>query len=153
MVDPALMERARELAARESGLAVVVVQRSDGGPSVSVVNAGVVTHPVSNHLVVAFVARGNAKKLVRLRQRSFLTVVFRSGWDWIAIEGSAELAGPEDDQPDWPVTFESLRRHIYAAAVGGTADQWAPLDESMTAEGHTAVVVTPHRVYLPAPHQ
>jgi hypothetical protein len=33
------------------------------------------------------------------------------------------------------------------ASVGGTEEEWAALDDSMAAEGHTAVLVRPVRVY------
>jgi hypothetical protein len=113
-----------------------------------VVNAGVLAHPVSGEQVVGFVARGHARKLAHLRMRPRLTVVFRSGWDWVAVEGEAELAGPDDlldglDADDVP----RLLRTVYAAAVGGTADDWAKLDESMASERHTAVLVRSLRIY------
>ena len=91
------LERARELGSHESGLAVVVIaHRQDGSPYVSVVNAGVVDHPVAGGPVVGFVARGGTRKLPNLRVHPRVTVVFRSGWDWVAVEGDAELAGPHD---------------------------------------------------------
>jgi len=40
-----------------------------------------------------------------------------------------------------------LLREIYAAAAGGTADDWAELDEVMAAERHTAVLIRPARIY------
>jgi hypothetical protein len=91
-----MLERARDLGARESGLAVAVTTRADGSPQASVVNAGVLKHPVTADLVVGFVARGGARKLASMRARPRVTVVFRSGWDWVAVEGNAELAGPDD---------------------------------------------------------
>ena len=75
---------------------MVVVTRADGTPVVSVVNAGVLEHPVTGDPVVGFVARGDARKLPNLRARPRVTVVFRSGWDWVAVEGDAELAGAND---------------------------------------------------------
>jgi hypothetical protein len=57
------LDRARDLGARESGLAVVVTARSDGSAQVSVVNTGVLDHPVTGEPVVGFVARGGARKL------------------------------------------------------------------------------------------
>lgn len=142
------LDRARRLSSQESGLTVVVTSRSDGSPQASVVNAGVLEHPVTGGLVVGFVARGGAWKLANLRLRRRLTVVFRSGWEWIAIEGAAELAGPEDrleglGRNDLP----PLLRSVYAAAVGGTPDDWTELDKVIAAEGHTAVLVRPLRIY------
>ena len=142
------LERARELGAKENGLAVVVTSRPDGSHQVSVVNAGVLDHPVSGAPMVGFVARDGAKKLPNLRRHPRLTVVFRSGWEWVAVEGEAELAGPDDaldglDVGDVP----RLLRTVYAAAVGGTADDWAELDEVMATERHTAVLVRAIRIY------
>jgi hypothetical protein len=92
----ALIEQARELGARESGLAVVATTRADGSTQASVVNAGILDHPVTGEPVLAFIARGGAKKLPTLRKRPRVTTVFRSGWEWVAVEGVAELAGPDD---------------------------------------------------------
>ena len=148
MSDPALLERARALAGAESGLAVVVTTRPDGTSPGSVVNAGVLDHPVTGERIVGFVARGGARKLAYLRARPRVTVVFRSGWDWVAVEGDAELAGPDDDLEGLdPGGMPRLRREVYAAAVGGAADDWAGMDGVMEAEGHTAVLVRPRRVY------
>lgn len=142
------LDKARELGGREDGLAVVVVSRADGTPVVSVVNAGVVEHPVTGQQVVGFVARGGARKLSYLRARPSLTVVFRSGWEWVAVEGEAELVGLTDALDGIaPDDVSRVLRTVYAAAVGGTADQWAELDSAMTTEGHTAVFVRPLRVY------
>jgi PPOX class probable F420-dependent enzyme len=144
----ALLERVRELGARESGLAVVVTFRADGSAPASVVNAGVLDHPVTGERIVGFVARGHAKKLEHLRARPRATVIFRSGWDWVAVEGDAQLVGPNDALDG--ITAEALPpliRSIYAAAVGGTPDDWADLDASIADEGHTAVLITPTRTY------
>ena len=142
------LDRARELGARENGLAVVVTSRADGSAQTSVVNAGVLDHPVTGEPNVGFVARGHARKLSYLRMRPRVTVVFRSGWDWVAVEGDADLAGPDDhleglDKSDVP----RLLRQVYAAAVGGTQEQWVELDAEMASERHAAVLVRPVRVY------
>jgi hypothetical protein len=144
----ALLDRARELGGKESGLAVAITTRADGSAHASVVNAGVLRHPLTDERVVGFVARGGVKKLGNIRARRRVTVVFRSGWEWVAVEGDGDLAGPNDpldglDRSDVP----RLLRSIYAAAVGGTEEEWAALDDSMAAEGHTAVLFRPLRVY------
>lgn len=144
----ASLDRARELGAREDGLAVVTTTRADGSAPGSVVNAGVLDHPVTGEPVVGFVIRGGAKKLANLRVRPRATVVFRSGWEWVAVEGDADLAGPDDPLEgveSGPVL--PLLREIYAAAVGGIADDWAGMDAEMEAERHTAALVRPTRVY------
>ena len=144
------LEDVRALAAKDSGLAVVVTSRLDGSPNASVVNAGVIPHPVTGAAVVAFVARGDARKLVQLRALPRATVVFRSGWEWVAVEGDTELAGP-DDELEHVDDLPLLLRTIYASAVGGAAAEWAGLDEAMAAEGHTAVLVRPVSIYSNPP--
>lgn len=125
----ALLDRARELGRRESGLAVAVTIRADGSAHASVVNAGVLPHPLTGEPVVGFVARGEVKKLANIRARLRVTVVFRSGWEWVAVDGHADLAGPNDplhglDPGDVPRLLHS----VDAAAVGGTEAEWAALD-------------------------
>jgi PPOX class probable F420-dependent enzyme len=142
------LDRARDLSANENGLAVVVTSRADGSPQASVVNAGVLDHPVTGEPVVGFNARGGARKLANLRGEPRVTVVFRSGWDWLAVEGDADLAGPDDDLDGLEAgDLPRVLREVYAAAVGGTEDEWVGLDAVMAAERHTAVLVRPVRVY------
>ena len=138
----------REQGAREGGLAVVVTSRADGTAQASVVNASVLDLPVTGEPVVGFVARGEVRKLANLRVRPRMTVVFRSGWEWVTVEGDADLAGP-DDLPKGlePGDVPRLLRAVGAAAVGGTHDEWAALDHVMAAERHTAVLVRPAHVY------
>jgi len=136
-----------DLVALDHGLSVVVTLRPDHTPQTSVVNAGVMTHPVTGAEVVAFVAAGRARKLVHLRADPTITVVVRAGWQWAAVEGTAELIGPDDPHPD--VDDERLRvllREVFTAA-GGTHDDWETYDTVMREERRTAVVVTPTRVY------
>ena len=145
------LDRAKDLGTRETGLAVAITTRSDGSPRASVVNAGVIEHPTTGEPVVAFVSRGAVLKLHDLRRFQRATVVFRSGWDWVAVEGNATVIGPEDrlDGLD-DAAVMGLIRTIYAAAVGGTPEEWSHLDATMTTERHTAVLIAPTRVY-PSP--
>jgi hypothetical protein len=142
------LDEVRELAERESGLAVAVVYRRDGSAVTSVVNAGVLDHPTTGDPIIGFVVRGHAKKLQHLRRDRRATVVFRVGWEWVAVEGTVELAGPNDlleglaDE-----LIPHLLRSVYAAAVGGTADDWTALDAEMAAERHTAALLSPTLVY------
>jgi hypothetical protein len=147
-MNPSQLDRAREIGARENGLAVVVTARADLSVQASVVNAGLLEHPITGEAVVGFVVRGRARKLTNLRSRPRVTVVFRSGWEWVAVEGDADLAGPDDLLGEMePRGMPRLLRDVYAAAVGGTADDWAELDAVFAAERHTAVLVRPVRVY------
>ena len=92
----ATIENVRDLAGRDQGLAVVVTQRADGSPQTSIVNAGVLAHPVSGDPVVGLVVQGDTRKHANLRRRPRATVVFRAGWEWVAVEGPVDLAGPAD---------------------------------------------------------
>lgn len=135
------------LALRDSGLVVVTTLRSDLTMQASVVNAGVFDHPVSGAPSVAFVAQGASRKLANFRVRPQTTVVARSGWEWVAAEGAAEIIGPDDPAPGGDA--ESLRlllREIFVAA-GGSHDDWPTYDRVMADERRAAVFVTPRRVY------
>jgi hypothetical protein len=136
-----------DLVPGDHGLAVVSVSRADGTVASSVVNAGVLSHPVTGTQVVGLVARGEARKLSYLRARPRATVVLRSGWQWAAAEGRTELAGPADRLDG--VDAERLRlllREIFAAA-GGAHDDWETYDRVMAQERRTAVLIQPERVY------
>ena len=135
------------LVAREHGLCVVSTLRPDGTIQASVVNAGVLDHPVTGRPVVGLVAQGGSRKLANLRARPQLTIVVRAGWEWAAAEGPAELAGPSDPLPGLDAAaLPALLRAVFTAA-GGTHDDWATYDRVMAAEGRTAVLIEPRRVY------
>ena len=91
------LEAAGRLGAAEHWLVVVTTTRPDGSVHASVVNAGILDHPVTGELSVAFVARGDARKLVHLRRTGRATVVFRSGWQWAAVDGPTSICGPDDE--------------------------------------------------------
>lgn len=133
----------------DHGLVVVSTARADGSIQSSVVNAGVIDHPISGEPVVAFVSAGVALRLVHLRARPRATVVVRAGWEWAAVEGRVELAGPDDALDG--IAGDRLRlllREIFAAA-GGTHDDWDEYDRVMAAERRVAVLVHAERVYGP----
>jgi PPOX class probable F420-dependent enzyme len=134
------------IAAGDGYLAVVATTRADGGVQASVVNAGTLAHPVTHDPVVAFVTYGKVK-LAHLRARPRLTVVFRSGWEWVAVEGTGEIVGWDDPLAGFdPSGLPSLLRDIFQAA-GGTHDDWATFDRAMAEERRAAVLVHPERVY------
>jgi PPOX class probable F420-dependent enzyme len=129
----------------DHGLCVVVTRRADLTPHTSVVNAGVVPHPVTGERAVAFVAAGGTRKIAHLRADPTVAVVARAGWQWTSVEGRAELIGPDDPHPgidDGRLAL--LLREIFTAA-GGTHDDWAAYDATMRAERRTAVLVAPTR--------
>src|SRR5215207_196189 len=136
-----------ELIPLDNGLVVVSTSRADGTIQSSVVNAGVIDHPLTGRPVVAFVAAGSAKRLVNLRARPRATVVIRAGWQWVGVEGRVELAGPDDPMPGIDgERLRVLRREIFTAA-GGTHEDWDEYDRVMAEERRVAVLVEPERVY------
>lgn len=135
------------LVAGEHGLCVVSTARADGSVQSSVVNAGVLEHPVTGREVVGFVVRDGARKLDNLRARPRATIVVRVGWQWASAEGPVELAGPRDELPGFaPDALPGLLRDIFKSA-GGEHDDWDTYDRVMAEEGRTAVLLTPDRVY------
>jgi PPOX class probable F420-dependent enzyme len=131
----------------DHGLCVVSTLRPDSSVQASVVNAGVLAHPLTGRSVAALVAGGGTRKLVNMRARPRATFVIRAGWQWVAAEGAVELAGPDDPLPGVdPERLRILLREIFTAA-GGTHDDWDTYDRVMAAEHRTAVLLTPDRVY------
>jgi PPOX class probable F420-dependent enzyme len=146
-VAPSDLAQFSALSSREQGLVVVTTLRADATMQASVVNAGVLDHPLTGAAAVAIVVRGDSRKLVNLRARPQATIVARVGWEWIAVDGGAEIIGPDDPAPG--IDGESLRlllRAVFTAA-GGEHDDWPTYDRVMADERRAAVVVTPRRVY------
>lgn len=131
----------------DNGLCVLSTARDDGGIHSCVVNAGVLQHPLTDAEVVGLVAAGGTRKLRNLRADPSATIVVRAGWEWAAVEGTADIIGPDDAHAD--VDSEALRlllRDIFRAA-GGTHDDWDAYDKVMTEERRAAVFITPRRAY------
>jgi PPOX class probable F420-dependent enzyme len=134
------------LAAKEHGLVVVSTARADGTIQSSLVNAGVMPHPMTDQPVLAFVTYGMVK-LANLRARPQLTVTVRSGWAWVSVEGRAQLIGPDDPMPG--IDAERLRlllREVFLAA-GGSHDDWDEYDRVMAEQRRTVVLLEPRRIY------
>jgi PPOX class probable F420-dependent enzyme len=136
-----------ELISLDHGLCVLNTLRRDGSVQSSVVNAGVLEHPLRGGPVVGLVATGGSRKLHHLRANPRTTIVVRAGWRWATVEGDAEIVGPDDPHPD--VNSEALRlllRDIFKTA-GGTHDDYDTYDRVMAEERRAAVLITPRRVY------
>jgi PPOX class probable F420-dependent enzyme len=136
-----------ELVPLDHGLCVFSTLRADGGVQSSVVNAGVLDHPLRGERVVGLVAVGGSRKLRNLRADPRATIVARAGWRWATVEGDAEIIGPDDPHPD--LDGDGLRlllRDVFRAA-GGTHDDWDTYDHVMAQERRAAVLITPRRVY------
>jgi hypothetical protein len=144
MVD---LEPFARLVSGDHGLAVVALARPDGTAHASVTNAGVLPHPITGAPVVGIVANGSSRKLAYLREHPRATVVLRAGWQWAAVDGPVELAGPDDPLPG--IGAERLRlllREIFTAA-GGTHDDFDEYDRVMAADRRAAVLVTPAKLF------
>ena len=141
------IEDFRKLVAGDHGLVVVSGTRGDGTISSSVVNAGVLPHPVTGESVVGMVVRGGTRKLANWRARPYANVVIRSGWQWAAAEGRVDLIGPDDPAPGFDAErLRLLLREVFTAA-GGTHEDFDTYDRVMREERRTAVFVHPDRVY------
>jgi PPOX class probable F420-dependent enzyme len=137
---------AAEIGSKGGYLAVIATARADGTIQSSVVNAGVLADPLTGQDVVAFVTYGKAK-LANLRVRPQLTVTFRAGWQWAAVEGKAAIIGPDDPAPGVDEErLRLLRREVFIAA-GGTHDDWDEYDRVMAEQRRAVVLLTPTRVY------
>jgi len=131
----------------DNGLCVVSTSRPDGGVQASVVNAGVLAHPVTGEQVVGLVAMGGSRKLANLRRDPRITVVVRAGWRWATVEGVADLIGPEDPNPAVDAAaLRQLLRDVFRAA-GGTHDDWDDYDRVMAEDPRAAVLVRARRTY------
>ncbi|TDD57707.1 pyridoxamine 5'-phosphate oxidase [Kribbella antibiotica] len=139
------LERIQALGRQDSWLAVLITQRRSGEPAATVVNAGVLNHPLTGEPVVALVARGRTAKLAHLRLNPQATLVFRAGWEWTGVTGSVELAGPDDELPGLDAdALRQLLRDIYEAA-GGEHPDLDEYDRAMAEDRRTAVLVRPER--------
>lgn len=140
------LDMVRRIAAADHHLAVVTTTREDGTVQASVVNAGVLSDPVTTEPVVAFVAMGGSHKLRLLRQTGRATVVFKSGWEWVAVDGPVRLVGPADPLEEaTTVDVARMLRDVFVAA-GGEHEDWDEFDQVMAEEGRTAVYVKPIRI-------
>jgi len=142
MADWALVRRL----AGTSNLAVLCTTRADGSVHASLVSAGVLDDPVDGTPSVAAVIAGAARKLPLLRRAGRATVVFTSGFEWVAVDGPTRLIGPDDPDGRFPeADVPGLLRAVFVAA-GGTHDDWATYDRVMAEERRTALFVHGARV-------
>jgi PPOX class probable F420-dependent enzyme len=137
----------RRFVAADHGLAVVSVLGTNGSIASSVVNAGVLDHPVTSEHVVGFVVQGSARKAAHLRRDPRCTLVWRDGWRWIGLSGDADLVGPDHPLPGLDGDgVATLLRAVFEGA-GGTHDDWDEFDRVMAAERRCAVLVRPARIF------
>jgi len=142
-----ILDEYQRLVPPERGLAAVVTRRQDGSAQATVVNTGVLAHPIDGMPVVGFVALGGARKVENLRRDPAITVTIRTGWDWATVEGVAELFGPDDPYGGFdPVGLPGLLRDVFTACAA-THDDWDEYDRVMAEQRRLAVLVRPIRVY------
>jgi PPOX class probable F420-dependent enzyme len=141
---PTTLAQAWALSRDDHGLAVVSTLRANQTIQASLVNTGVITHPGTGAEVLAFVTYGKVK-LANLRARPQVSTTFRNGWSWATVEGTAELAGPDDPGMS-PDRVRLVLREIFTAA-GGTHDDWNEYDRVMAEQRRTAVFITVTRIY------
>jgi len=136
----------RKFLADESGLAVVSTVQSKGPVLSSVVNCGVLAHPVTGATGVALVSRGTAARVTHVRRGSPVTIAIRRGWRWVSVSGAGETIGP-DDLPE-EMDAEGLRlllRDVFRAA-GGEHDDYDEYDRAMADERRVAILVSADRI-------
>ncbi len=129
------LDLVRRIGRADSWLAIIAIARADGRVHTSLVNAGVLADPDGGDPCIGFVARGDARKLAHMAHSGRVAVVFRAGWEWVTVEGSARVAGGDPQ----------LLRDVFTAA-GGTHDDWDEYDRVMAAEGRVAVLVQPANI-------
>lgn len=145
----ATVDDVRRLIGLDHGLATLSTTRADGSVQSTVVNAGVVDHPLTGQPAAAFVGRPGTRKVAHLRRRNTATLVWRAGWSWVTVEGTAELLGPDDPLEGADLaSLPSLLRTIYSAAGGGEHEDWREYDRQVAAERRMAVLITPARIYM-----
>ena len=144
----------RSFLADEHGLATVSTTQADGRVLSSVVNCGVMAHPVTGVECVALVSRGDAARLGHIRRGSEVTVLARRGWAWRAVTGAADIIGPDHavyssaDSGNTTFDAEALRlllREVYQAA-GGEHDDYDEYDQVMATERRAAIFVSADRI-------
>ena len=133
------LAHAVRLAAADHYLAVFAVARPDGTVHASVVNAGIIEDPIDGHQGVGAVVYGASRKLSLLRRSGTAGVVFKSGFEWVAVAGPVRLIGP-DDGTEFGLDVPAVVRSVFRAA-GGTHDDWDEFDRIMAEERRCAVFV------------
>ena len=142
----ATLDTVRSYLTEEDGLAVVSTVQADDTVLSSVVNCGLIDHPVTHESRLAFVSLGGAARLGHIRAGSHVTIAIRRGWNWVAVTGPAELVGPHDNARELDAEhIRILLRDIYTAA-GGHHDDWDTYDQTLRDQARTAVLITPAHI-------
>ena len=130
----------------ETGLATVSTTQADGRVLSSVVNCGVIEHPITGATCVAFVSGSKAARLKHIDRGSQVTISVRRGWAWSSVTGPADLIRPENPPED--IDHEKMRlllREVFHAA-GGLHDDLDEYDRAMAQEKRVVICVNPERI-------
>ena len=139
------LDLVHRLAAADRGLAVLATTRADGSVHASLVNAGLLPSPVDGRPCLGVVVRRDARKIPLLRRAGRASLTFRSGWEWVSVEGPVQLVEPHRSDVVNAGDLPALLRAIFQAA-GGTHDDWEEFDRVMAQERRVAVLVQPQRI-------
>ena len=135
------IEDVQRFLGQETGLATVSTIQKNGGILSSVVNCGVLPHPTTQKLCVAFVSAGGAARLKHIERGSQVTVAIRREWKWVSASGKANLFGPEHlPENVAPEQLRILLRDVFISA-GGVHDDFEEYDKVMASEKRVVVCV------------
>jgi len=127
----------------DNGLCVVTTVRDDTTVQASVVNAGVVDHPMLHVPVVGLVAAGGSRKLENLRRRPrepISTEPSESAEARYAMV-TATVAGLQGEEPDPGSIADRLRRRAAPARHSGELGQGRPKVDSRGRLADTTLLV------------
>ena len=140
------IETVRNHLEEETGLATVSTTQADGRVLSSVVNCGIVEHPIKGETCVAFVSSGKAARLKHIDRGSQVTISIRRGWTWSSVTGHADLIRFENLPENMDTEkMRLLLREVFHAA-GGQHDNLEEYDRAMAEEKRVVVCVTPDRI-------
>ena len=140
------IETVKNHLAEETGLATVSTVQADGRVLSTVVNCGMIEHPLTGAVCVAFVSGSKAARLKHIDRGSQVTISVRRGWAWSSATGTADLIRPEK-LPEG-IDTEQMRlllREVFHAA-GGVHDDLEEYDRAIAQEKRVVVCVTPERI-------
>jgi len=142
----AALSEVEKFLADENGLATVSTTQADGRVLSSIVNCGVMDHPVTGEPCVALVSRGGAARLGHIRRGSQVTIAARRGWAWRSVTGPADIIGPDDVHDGFDADdVRLLLREAFRAATG-THDDYEEYDRVMLEDRRAVVFIAADRV-------